>query len=254
MSPFFMRKCAAIASLLTGAALSSFADAQSLAFEVASIRPRNSADAGQGRSSIDSAPGSLTIRNASLSSSIEWAYHVMDYQIAGPAWLRTEKYDITAKAAGAPMDQLRQMLQTLLAERFQLRFQRESKELPVYALVAAKSGPKLHKADPVGNTGMKGENGSYVFRDTSMPQFAEDLSTLSQVDRPVLDRTGIPGGFDFDLKFGENNDDLKRALITGDGASIFTLIQEQLGLKLEARKGPVEMLVIDRVERAPTEN
>ena len=87
-----------------------------------------------------------------------------------------------------------------------------------------------------------------------MPHFAKDLSPLNQVDRPVLDRTGIPGGFDFDLKFGENNDDLKRALITGDGASIFTLIQEQLGLKLEVRKGPVEMLVIDRVERAPTEN
>jgi uncharacterized protein (TIGR03435 family) len=255
MSPFFMPKCAVIASLLSGAALSSLAGAQSLAFEVASVRPRNTADAGRGRSSIDSAPGSLTIRNASLSSCIKWAYHVMDYQIAGPAWLQIDKYDITAKSAGpAPMDQLRQMLQTLLAERFQLLFHRETKELPVYVLVAAKSGPKLHKAEPGGNTSMKGENGSFVFQSTSMPQFVEDLSTLRQVDRPVLDRTGIPGIFDFNLKFGESNEEMKRALIAGDGASIFTLIQEQLGLKLEARKGPVEMLVIDRVERAPTEN
>ncbi len=250
-----MRKCAVIASLVAGAALSSLAGAQAPAFEVASIRPRNTADAGRGRSSIDSAPGSLTIRNAGLSSCIKWAYHVMDYQISGPAWLQIDKYDITAKSTGpAPMEQLRQMLQTLLAERFQLQVHRETKELPVYALVAAKSGPKLHKADPDGNTGMKGDNGSFVFHGTSMPQFAEDLSTLSQVDRPVLDRTGIPGVFDFNLKFGESNDEMKRALITGDGASIFTLIQEQLGLKLEARKGPVEMLVIDRVERAPTEN
>jgi uncharacterized protein (TIGR03435 family) len=250
-----MRKYAVIASLLAGGVLASSADAQSPAFEVASVRPRNSADAGEGRSSIDSAPGSLTVRNAGLSSCIKWAYHVMDYQISGPAWLQIDKYDITARAAGpAPLEQLRQMLQTLLVERFRLQFHRESKEMPVYALVAAKSGPKLHKADPDGNTGMKGDNGSFVFHGTSMPQFAEDLSTLSQVDRPVLDRTGIPGIFDFDLKFGENNDDLKRALIAGDGPSIFTLIQEQLGLKLEARKGPVEMLVIDRVERAPTEN
>jgi len=146
------------------------------------------------------------------------------------------------------------MLQTLLAERFQLQVHRETKELPVYALVAAKGGPKLHKAEPGGNTDMRGENGSFVFRGTSMPQFSEDLSTLSQVDRPVLDRTGIPGVFDFNLKFGESNDEMKRALIAGDGASIFTLIQEQLGLKLEARKGPVEMLVIDHVEMAPVEN
>jgi uncharacterized protein (TIGR03435 family) len=146
------------------------------------------------------------------------------------------------------------MLQTLLKDRFQLQFHRETKELPVYALVAAKSGPKLHKAEPDRNTSMKGENGSFVFHGTSMPQFAEDLSTLSQVDRPVLDRTGIPGVFAFNLKFGESNDEIKRALIAGDGALIFMLIQEQLGLKLEARKGPIEMLVIDHVERAPSEN
>jgi uncharacterized protein (TIGR03435 family) len=166
-----------------------------------------------------------------------------------------EKYDITAKAAiPVHTDELPQMLRTLLAERFQLQFHRETKELPVYALVAAKSGPKFHKAEPDGNTSMQGENGAFVFRGTSMPQFAEDLATLSQVDPFVLDRTGIPGAFDFNLKFGESNDEMKRVLVTGDGPSIFTLIQEQLGLKLEARKGPVEMLVIDHVERVPTEN
>jgi uncharacterized protein (TIGR03435 family) len=230
--------------------------AQSPAFDVASVKSRNPAVAeSSNRTSIDSAPGSLTIRNASLSECIKWAYLIRDYQISGPAWLMTEKYDITAKASGpAPLNQLRQMLRTLLTDRFQLQLHRETKELPVYELVAAKSGPKLHKAEPGGHTGMKGENGSFVFEGTSMPQFAEDLATLSQVDRPVLDRTGIPGVFDFNLKFGESNDEMKRALIAGDGASIFTLIQEQLGLKLEARKGPVEMLVIDHVERVPTEN
>ena len=234
--------------------LSLSTNAQSLAFEVASVRSHQPS-AGEGRTSIDSAPGSLTIRNASLIDCIKWAYLVRDYQISGPAWLLNEKYDITAKAAGpAPLNQLRQMLQALLADRFQLQLHRETKDLPIYALVEAKSGPKLHKAELGGHTNMKGENGSFVFEGTSMPQFAEDLATLSQVDRPVLDRTGIPGVFDFNLKFGESNDEMKRALIAGDGASIFTLIQEQLGLKLEARRGPVEMLVIDHVVRVPTEN
>jgi len=241
---------------LSAVALAFSAGAQSPAFEVASVKPHISAVAeGRTRESIDSVPGSLTIRNASMSSCLKWAWLVKDYQISGPSWLNDERYDIIAKAAGpAPLAQLRQMLRTLLAERFHLQLHRETKELPVYALVAAKGGPKLHKAEPGGNTDMRGENGSFVFRNTSMPLFAEDLSTLSQMDRPVLDRTGIPGFFDFNLKFAESNDEMKRALIAGDGASVFTLIQEQLGLKLEARKGPVGMLVIDHAERAPTEN
>lgn len=241
--------------LLTLAALSSPARAQPPAFEVASVRSHQPSGTGEGRTSLDSAPGSLTFRNARLSDCIKWAYQVRDYQISGPSWLTVEKYDIAAKAASpAHTDQLRQMLQTLLAERFKLQFHRETRDLPVYALAVAKSGPKLHKADPGGNTSMNGENGSFAFRGTSMPQFAEDLSTFSQVDRPVLDRTGIPGVFDFNLKFGDSNDEMKRALVTGDGVSIFTIVQEQLGLKLEARKGPVEMLVIDHVARAPGEN
>jgi uncharacterized protein (TIGR03435 family) len=249
-----MRKCRVILAIL---ALASSAGAQQPAFETASVRFHKPAGAGEGasRESIDSVPGRLTVRNASLSSCIKWAYLVRDYQISAPASLQIEKYDIVAKAPGpAPLPQLRQMLQTLLADRFHLQLHHETKELPVYELVTSKSGPKLHKAEPGGNTDMRGENGSFAFHSASMPQFAEDLSTLSQVDRPVLDRTGLPGIFDFNLKFGDSPADLKRALVEGDGPSIFTIIQEQLGLKLEARKGPIEMLVIDHVERAPTEN
>jgi uncharacterized protein (TIGR03435 family) len=229
---------------------------QPTAFEVASVKSRKPVVA-EGRTGerIDSVPGSLTIRNASMGACIKWAWWVKDYQISGPSWLNDERYDIVAKAAGpVGTDELRQMLRTLLAGRFQLQVHRETKELPVYTLVAARSGPKLHNAEPGGNTDMRGENGSFVFRGTSMPQFADDLSTLSQVDRPVLDRTGIPGTFDFSLKFGDSNDEMKSVLVVGGGPSLFTIIQEQLGLKLEARKGPVEILVIDHVERIPTEN
>ncbi len=248
-----MQNRARTACLLLMPALACPILAQQPAFEVASIKPH--IQAGRERSSIDSSPGSLRITNESVGSCIKWAYQVRDYQIVGPAWLVNEKFDIAAKARNAaPFDELRKMLQTLLADRFQLRFHRETRELPVYALVVTKSGPKLHKAEPGGNTDMHGENGSFVFHGTSMGQFADDLATLSAVDRPVLDRTGIPGAFDFRLKFGENNDEMKRALVSGDEVSIFTLIQEQLGLRLEAEKGPVEMLVVDHIEKTPTEN
>ena len=97
---------------------------------------------------------------------------------------------------------------------------------------------------------MQRVDGTFVFHAMSMPQLADDLSTFVQVDRPVLDRTGIRGVFDFSLKFADSTTELKRVLNEGDGPSIFTLIQEQLGLKLEGRKGPIEMLVVDHVERA----
>jgi uncharacterized protein (TIGR03435 family) len=125
--------------------------------------------------------------------------------------------------------------------------------MPLYELVAAKSGPKLHNADPSGNTGMRGRDGSFQFRNTSMQQFAEDLAALTAVARPVLDRTGISGNFDFDLNFGGPLE-MKTALNGGDGPSIFTLLQEQLGLQLKSAKGPIEQLVVDNVDRVPGEN
>jgi uncharacterized protein (TIGR03435 family) len=225
MSPLLMQPArAGLIGLRIGlVALTLSASAQQPAFEVASVKPHKQDAAGEnrGRESIDTAPGVLTVRNASLSSCIKWAYLVRDYRISGPAWLNEERYDvtatatgITAKAAGpARLNELRRMLRTLLAERFGLQLHREAKELPVYRLVTAKSGPKLHKAEPGGNTSMQGENGSFVFRGTSMEQLAEDLSGLTQVDRPVLDRTGVSGVFDV-----------------------------------------VEVLVIDHAERAPSEN
>jgi uncharacterized protein (TIGR03435 family) len=240
------------AMLLLPAAL-----AQSAAFDVASVKPHKAiGPVTEGRSdeSIEIEPGSLNMRNVRLSSCIKWAYQVKDYQIAGPDWLHAEKYDIAAKAAGpARTEELREMLQTLLRERFQLQVHRETRELTVYALTVSKSGPKLHKAEPQSNSGMQRVDGTFVFDAMSMPQLADDLSTFVQVDRPVLDRTGIRGVFDFSLKFADSAAELKRVLSEGDGPSIFTVIQEQLGLRLEGQKGPIEILVIDHVERA-TEN
>ena len=225
-------------------------------FEVAALKAHQAISSERrDNESIDSVPGRLTIRNASLSSCLKWAYEIRDYQISGPAWLQTEKYDVDAKASGpAPLKQLRAMLQTLLAERLNLTVHREARDLPEYALVAVKSGPKLHKADADGNTSINVNNGSFVFHHISMPEFAANLSTFTQVDRPVLDRTGIDGVFDFSMQFGATADEMKRAFIAGDGPSIFTVIQEQLGLRLEAQKGPIEMLIIDHAEKTPLDN
>ncbi len=230
--------------------------AQQPAFEVASLKAHlDTSSERRNNESIDSVPGRLTIRNASLASCLKWAYDIRDYQISGPTWLQTEKYDIEAKAPdAAPLKQLRLMLQTLLAERLNLAAHRETRDLPEYALVAAKSGPKLHKADADGNTSININNGSFVYHHISMLEFAANLSTFSQVDRPVLDRTGINGVFDFSMQFGATADEMKRAFVAGDGPSIFTVIQEQLGLRLEAQKGPIEMLVIDRAQKTPVDN
>lgn len=233
------------------------AAAQPHTFDVASIREHKAAaiEEGGNRDSIEAFPGSLTMRNVNLLSCIRWAWDVKEYQVTGPAALTGDRYDILAKTSTpVSLDQMREMFQRLLAERFQLRAHRETKEQRVYLLATAQSGPKLHKAEPGGNSAMTREAGSFVFHSRSMPQFADDLSGLARVDRPVLDRTGIGGIFDFNLKFGDSLEDMKRVLGAGDGPSIFTLVEEQLGLKIEAGKGAIAMVIVERVERRPTEN
>jgi uncharacterized protein (TIGR03435 family) len=191
------------------------------------------------------------------------AYHVYDFQIAkGPSWVESERFDIVAKAAGEPgHDEIQRMVQALLADRFKLTIRRETRELLVYALVVAKSGPKLHEAakdyglDGRLSIGPGGQPGAVKIIGQGVPlaAFASMLPTI--LGRPTLDMTGLVGKFDFTLEFAP--DQMMRPQNAGpdsplpdlSGTTIFAALQEQLGLKLEARKGPVEVLVIDRVER-----
>jgi hypothetical protein len=160
-----------------------------------------------------------------------WGTGISDFGTCGDL---VGKYDIVAKTATPVLlDRMKLMLQTLLAERLNLATHRGTKEIPVYALAPAKSGPKLHKT--------AGEQKSALNR----------LSTLVFVGRPVIDRTGFEGVFDFTLRFGATNEEMRRVTLDGDGASFFTLIQEQLGLKLEPRKSAVETIVVDRADKAP---
>jgi uncharacterized protein (TIGR03435 family) len=216
-------------------------------FEVASIRP--AVDQGgplrvTGRVEADG----INLSNVTLRNCIQRAYRLKSYQVTGPDWMSTQRYMSVAKASGpAPEETILRMLQTLLAERFKLVFHRETKEMPVYALVVAKNGPKI-KESPAGDgaTEIGGGGGEGVnFQRVGMDALAGTLT----VDRPVFNETGLKGVYDFKLIWSKRVDSVE----PGDAPSIFTALQEQLGLKLEARKVAVEMLVVDRVER-PGEN
>ncbi len=130
--------------------LAALADPNPPAFDVASIKPNQMGNAGgekSERENITVSPEGVMMRNVSLRSCLRWAYDVKDFQISGPGWLASEKYDIAAKTAPpTSAGQLRLMMQTLLADRFKLALHRETKDLPVYALVVGKNGPKFHES------------------------------------------------------------------------------------------------------------
>ncbi|MBZ5634141.1 MAG: TIGR03435 family protein [Acidobacteriia bacterium] len=230
-------------------------------FEVATIKPSNPDTPGQSILVGRGGTNLFTTTNTTLNDLITFAYGVHLRQVTGgPGWLETEKYDITAKPdqAGIPnATQVRTMLQKLLAERFHLTFHRDKKELAAYTITVAKTGPKLAKNETGGMLpGFGGRGpGNIAVRNSTMEEFAGFLQGRI-VDRPVVDQTGLSGKFDFTLLWrpdqlaapGPNAPPLPADLESR--ADLFTAIQEQLGLKLEAAKAPVEVLVIDRVEKA----
>ena len=228
-------------------------------FEVASIRASRigqRSNEGSSRSRVEYAPNGVRMTNVNVKDCIQWAYGVPFYQLSGPKSLDRERYDVVAKAeAPVTVNQLRLMMRSLLASRFKLVLHPETKALAVYELVVVKGGPKLaslrtaeeattlHSSESLPEV----HNGSFVFQNTSMAEFAEKLSQLRGIDRPVVDRTALRGSFNFTLNSAAD------ALLDPSGASLFTLIHEQLGLKLVPAKAPLEVLVIDRAE-TPSEN
>jgi uncharacterized protein (TIGR03435 family) len=228
------------------------AQSQQPAFEVASIRPARS---GGGMSSVRITPGQVLMENVSLRKCIALAYNVSEdqhYAIAGPDWLRSEVYDITAKfPPETPQEQVRMMLQELLADRFKLKLHHEFKEVPVYALVVGKNGAKLQESAPGTAGGFNMGPGHLMGRAAAMAALADRLSNASfQLGRPVLDLTGLTGVYEFTLVWAPDSAPEADA----SGPSLFTAVQEQLGLKLEALRGQVGVLVVDSMQRRPTEN
>lgn len=257
-------------------------NASARVYEVASIKPNKS---GNNMVRFKMKPDGLSLTGATLHMLIESAYDVRDFQITGaPSWFNSEKYDIEAKMDGSVAEELQKlsdeqrgaenwrMLQALLADRFQLKLHRDTKELPVYALVIAKTGLKLHEATPgdtypngfkgpegVGGAGMmfmEGNGGPVRGQGIAMANLVHLLS--QQLGRIVVDKTGLTGKYDFTLQWTPDETQGPPSGPPGigstpppesSGPSIFTAIQEQLGLKLESQKGPVEILVIDHAEK-----
>jgi uncharacterized protein (TIGR03435 family) len=243
--------------ILTAVMLASAVVAQP-AFDVASIRASQGGKGeGSRRENIQASPGSLNMRNVSLKSAIRWAYHVMDYQISGPDWLGFERYDIAAKAAGpAAEDQLRLMLQSLLAERFKLTLHRETKELPCFALVAAKSGIKFHESQTTEGEPVVNPDKTHMtveVNGVSATQFLEMLSNV--LHAPVINNTGLSGRYDAKVNFGKYIPDGTGKEGAFDPIStIINGLQEELGLKVESKKMPIDLLIIDHAEKVPVEN
>lgn len=214
--------------------------------------------------------GSFYTKGQTLKNIVCGAYDEMTFQcLGGPAWFDSDKYDIEAKPDSATEERLQklnqkgtwpveqQMQQALFADRLKLKVHYETRELPIFALVVAKGGLKMHEAKP-GDTyanGIKGMgaggymvgNGKMIAQGISMDNFAQQLTaTTSHI---VSNKTGLTGLYDFTLRY--SNDDLPAP--DSAAPSIYTALEEQLGLKLESAKGPVKVLVIDHVER-PSEN
>jgi bla regulator protein blaR1 len=243
--------------------------AQPPTFETASIKPTPS---GPHNSVIGSMPGGgLNAEGVSLKNLIMWAYDVQDYQISGgPSWLGTQSWTILAKpaplAAGNPPDgpveyekmngaqqaqymrSVRERTKALLAERFQLVLRHEMREQTAYVLTVAKGGPKMKESAP----GMLGRsNGEILSKGSQMGNFVRFLAV--DLRRPVTDATGLTGTYAFDLKWTPDrpaNAEPGAEIPSDPGPTIFTAIEEQLGLRLESRKAPVETLIIERVEKA----
>ena len=233
------------------------------AFEVASVKASQIAKTGgegSRREKVDHTPASVTMRNVTMKSAIQWAYNVRRFQVSGPGWLEAERYDINGKAASeVPEDQLRLMMQTLLTDRFKLTFHREEKVLPVYALVIGKGGPKFKESESqgdmtIGPTG-KGKASGLAQRIT-IEQGLELLAQAPFLDRPILDETGLKGRYDMaiDLSAYLSDPDQMKQFQADPSQLLFAVLQDQLGLKLESKKAPVQLLIIDGAEKLPTEN
>ena len=259
-----------------------------VSFEVASIKSNKSGD---GRVMLGLQPGGrFTATNVPLRLLIQNAYRVQGFQVVGaPDWIQSERFDIAAKAEGDPtQEQVQQMVRALLADRFKLQVHRETREMPIYALVTARSDGKLGEKLKPSTTdcaalrargggaaplpapgapmqcGMRMGPGNILAGGMPMSQLAMSLSNM--VGRIVVDRTGLTGSYDFELTY--TPEQMAQGGLAGrggaapgggvpaidpNGPSMYTAIQEQLGLKLDSQRGPVETLVIDRVER-PTED
>jgi uncharacterized protein (TIGR03435 family) len=213
-------------------------------FEVASVKPHSSSE-GSPNVSIARDPGRLTYMNVTVRVLIREAYGLKVYPLSrGPDALSTDRYDVIAKVSlDASKEQRMLMLQALLAERFKLVVHRETKDLPIYTLVAGKDGAKFHAVEDDGTAPEIGSGGGHQIKAHHISIKSLAATLQGYIGYTVVDETGLTGLYDLNLDFNVDES------TSSEGPTVFEAVQRQLGLKLEARKGPVEVVVIDRVEK-----
>ena len=263
-----------------------FRQSSAPSFEVASVKVAAPTPPSKGGFKTTSGcrpnPGAVSCNNATLKMLLMFAYEVKDYQVEGPTWIETERYDLMAKLQeGVPAEQAPAMLQTLLTERFRVVPHKESKMLPAYDLVVAKSGSKMKEVDaaevaafaagtaptsykpstpnampPLGSFTMRrSANGASTEQGKeTMAQLVNSLTRT--VGRPVFDRTGLTGTYEVELSYTADGPTSEALGTPADSpiATIFQALDQSLGLKLEPRKAPVKLLAIQSASKVPTEN
>jgi uncharacterized protein (TIGR03435 family) len=228
-------------------------------FDVASVRPSQHSVGPDYNNQISYTPVGFTARNATLGRLIAEAWHLQMSQVVGPGWLSQSEYDIEARSPeGLSRDQTAAMLKSLLADRFGLKLHNESRSMRSYALVVARGGPKIRPIDP--GTAMTLHPGSHFRGD--MRQFADSLTVQFSIPAssdpgvpsiglgpqiPVLNETGLQGSFEFSV-------DIKPELNTDGFTAWSRVLEDQLGLKIESRKGDVPVVVVDQAAKIPTDN
>ncbi len=199
-------------------------------------------------------PGVVTMTGVNLKAIVQWAYHLQAIQVQGPGWIESNRYDVVAKAPGpASKEELRRMMRGLLEQRFKLAFHKETKEMLAYVVTVAKGGHKLKQSEGEGEMTAKptGKGLNVAFSHVTLADFTELAS--SPLQGVVVDQTGLTGAWDFTLDasmFMMNQP-------TGIEDVINMLVQianEQLGIKIEQKKVPAEVFVVDQAEKVPVEN
>jgi len=230
-------------------------------FDVASIKAAAPCCApGQWRES-KAAEDRIDFRYVTLRYCIAFAYGLREYQVSGPAWIGETRYDIVAKAApGTRHNQLPDMMQQLLAERFQLQAHHETKEFSVFVLAVSKKGSRLKESPPDpdrpegANVGMSMSPNGIGRIEVKHGTMASLANTLTRIlGRPVVDLTGLTAVYDFDLEYAPEDANIVISKPDEGGVSVFASIQN-LGLTLSAQKPPLDAIVVDRAEKVPSEN
>jgi len=223
------------------------------AFDAASVRLNENPKLG----GLQTAPGSLTFRNASLLRLICWAWDMPQFQVEGPDWVRDQSFDVIAKSqSGGDDDRLRLMLRRLLADRFGLKVHIDQKEMQVYAITLAKGGFKMPESKEDGPPIFdRGGPTMLTAHHVTMKDFAEKVS--EPLRRPVIDETGLTAKYEIKIDVAAYMQSTGQTLSDGQVdvmAVLFNALQQQLGVKLESKKTTVKILTVDHLEKQPTDN